>query len=262
MKNFIKLLLFLFFLIQPVMAEEILVLPADLLSQKENYYSFDEVSEIVSNDIIKEFRKSNGKITAPDLYETRAKLNENSELKQIFENSLNKYKTSGIIDYGNFKATANKFNCKYILLVSGSATTNKNSIKRGVWEVLELSSAFDISYPFRLESSVVLLDTENELVMWSNNYSTKLGKNNNVFAAKNYAQANAEYEKIKMYSKSVIAPATAQNIVLRFYPKSISPINKEINEQSGGVLRFDKNIPEKPKLRPREDFYGDTLFGI
>lgn len=262
MKNFIKLLLFLFLLIQSVQAEEILVLPVDLLSQKENYYSFDEVSEIVSNDIIKEFKKSGGKITSPDLCTTRAKINANSNLKQILENSLNKYKTSGTIDYKSFKAAADNFNCKYVLLVTGSVVTNKNSIKRGVWEILELSSAFDISYPFRLETSVVLLDTSNELVMWSNNYSTKLGNNNNTFIAKNYAQANAEYEKIKMYSQLVTAPATAQNVVLRFYPKSIRPINQEVTEQSGGVLRFDKNIPEKPKLRPRDDFYGDTLFGI
>lgn len=262
MKILVKIILFLFFITTPALAIDVLVLPVDLTNTKENYYSFDEVSEIVSNDIIKEFKKSDGKITSPDLYTTKAKINADSDLKQTLENSLNKYKTSGTIDYKSFKAAADKLNCQYVLLVTGSAVTNKNSIKRGVWEILELSSAFDISYPFRLETSVVLLDTSNELVMWSNNYSTKLGKNNNTFTAKNYAQANAEYEKIKLYSETAVAPSASQNITLRFYPKSIRPIQQEIKEPSGGALRFDKNIPEKPKLRPRDDFYGDTLFGI
>lgn len=262
MKILVKIILLLFILAAPAQAVEVLVLPVDLTNTKENYYSFDEVSEIVSNDIIKEFNRSNGKVTSPQLPEIRVKINNNSALKQDIENSLNLYKNKNSIDYESFKKVCQNFSCNKILLVSASAINNKNSIKRSIWEVLEISTAFDVSYPFRLETSVVLIDTENDIVMWSNNYSLKLSNNNNTFSAKNYAQANAELEKIKLYSKTAVAPSASQNIILRFYPKSIRPIQQEIKETTGGALRFDKNIPEKPKLRPREDFYGDTLFGI
>ena len=47
---------------------DVLVLPSDLFNTKENYYGFDEVSEIVANDIIKCFNLSNGKIKSHDLY--------------------------------------------------------------------------------------------------------------------------------------------------------------------------------------------------
>lgn len=256
MKILVKLFIIFCFLIAPAYAHDILVLPADLLQIKENYYSFDEPSEIIANDIIKEFNKTNGKLKSFDLYDIKAKFNNNTLLK----NSLAKYKNN-TIDYEAFKTIGKDFGCNYILLVNSSVMTNKNSLRRSLWEVLEVATAFDISYPFRLENSVVLLDSANELVIWSNNYSSKLGTNNNEFTAKNIAQADAEYEKIKLYSKTVIAPSVSQNIMLRFFPKSIRPLQTEINSQ-GGALKFERTIPEKPNLKPREDFYGDTLFGI
>lgn len=256
MKILIKLFIIFCFIITPAFAHDILVIPADLLQTKENYYSFDEPSEIIANDIINEFNKTNGKLKSFDLYDIKAKFNNNALLK----NALNKYKNN-TIDYEAFKTIGKDFGCNYILLVNSSVMTNKNSLRRSLWEVLEVSTAFDISYPFRLENSVVLLDSENELAIWSNNYSTKLGTNNNEFSAKNIAQADAEYEKIKLYSKTIIAPSVSQNILLRFFPKSIRPLQTEIDSQ-GGALKFERTIPEKPNLKPREDFYGDTLFGI
>lgn len=256
MKILVKLFIILCFLITPVYAHDILVLPADLLQTKENYYSFDEPSEIIANDIIKEFNKTNGKLKSFNLYDIKTKFNNNTLLK----NALNKYKNN-TIDYDAFKNIGKDFGCNYILLVNSSVMTNKNSLRRSLWEVLETSTAFDITYPFRLETSTVLLDSANELVIWSNNYSSKLGKNSNEFSAQNIAEANAEYEKIKLYSQTVIAPSVSQNIMLRFFPKSIRPLQTEI-DSSGGALKFERTIPEKPNLKPRENFYGDMLYGI
>lgn len=265
MKIFARILLIIAMLTSFVQAItfDVLVLPSDLFNTKENYYGFDEVSEIVANDIIQDFNLSNGKIKSPDLYEVRAKSNQNSDLKQTVNNLLKTYQSSNKLDYPAIKKAGNSFNCKSVLIVSSSVVTNKNSLKRSVWEVLNIASVFDISYPYRLETSVVLLDTVNDLVMWSNNYSTKLGANDNVFSANNYAQANSELEKIKLYSKTVVAPSVSQNIMLRFFPKAIRPITTKVNDNNGGALRFERTIPEKPKTKDSsEPFYGDMIFGI
>ena len=242
---------------------DVLVLPADILNQKENYYGFEEVSEIVADDIINDFNSTGGKVKSPDLYTVRTKLNQNSELKQNVNTVLKKYKDTNKLDYANLKKISNAFGCKSVLVVSSSVVTNKNSLKRNIWEVLNVSTAFDVSYPYRLETSVVLLDNINDLVMWSNNFSTKLGTNENQFAANNYAQAYDELEKIKLYSKTVVAPSASQNIVLRFFPKAIRPIDKKIEDNSGSALRFERNLPELPKKKESsEPFYGDMIFGI
>lgn len=266
MKTLAKILLILALLTSFAQAItfDVLILPADIFNTKENYYGFEEVSEIVANDIIKDFNSSDGKVKSPDLYEVRTKLNQNSDLKQITTNLLNKYQTTNKLDYAAIKKVGNSFNCKSVLIVSSSAVTNKNSIKRSVWEILNISSVFDISYPYRLETSVVLLDTVNDLVMWSNNYSTKIGANDNIFTAKSYAQANEELEKIKLYSQTVVTPSATQNIILRFFPKAIRPIDTKVDENNGGALRFERTIPEKPKKDDKntEPFYGDMIFGI
>ena len=191
----------------------------------------------------------------------RAKFNQNQLLKQSAQRALYKYKNSGQIDYSAFQKIGEEFNCKSIVLVSSSAVTNKNSLKRSVWEVLEIATSFNIAYPYRMETSVVLLDNVNKTAMWSNNYSSKLGANDNIFAAKNYAQANAEYEKVKMYSKNVIAPSASQNIVLRFFPKSITPIQYN-SQDTGSALRYDtRKLPEMPKKEDTSVPYtGDLLY--
>ena len=261
MKKLIGILSIIFFIQQAVIAAgyDVLVLPADLLNTRENYYNFTEASEIVSNDIINDFNNSKGRINSPDIYNLRAVLSQNYSQKTDLANALSKFKSSGAIDFDALKSSGTLFNTKYIVLVSSSVVTNKNSLKRSVWEVLEIATDCDVTYPYRLETSVVLVDTSSNSVMWSNNYSTKLGANDNIFAAKNYAQANGEYEKLKLYSASVVAPSASQNIILRFYPKSINTIETKV-EDTGGALRYDKRLPERPRLRDNVPYTGDMLF--
>ena len=129
-------------------------------------------------------------------------------------------------------------------LTSSYVTTNKNSLRRNLWEILEISTAFDISYPYRLETSIVLIDTINEIVLWSNHYSTKIGNNDNYFEAKNYAQANEILSKLRFYLDNIVAESASQNIILRLYPKSLRTLNKNIDNSDGGALKFDKTIPQ------------------
>lgn len=266
MKLLIKILLVMLLIISPAKAVsfDVLVLPTDLLSTKENYYNFNEMSEIIANDIIYDFNNSNGKIKSPSLYEVRQKLNQNQEQKTLTQNVLNKFKTNQNIDYASLKKIGQNFSCKSVLLISSYVTTNKNSEKRGLWEVLEVSSDFDTVYPYRLETSIVLIDTVNDLVMWSNHYSTKLGNNENIFSALNYVEANEWLKKMNLYSETIIAPSASQNIILRFFPKAIRPIESKQTENTGGALKFDKTIPENPqnKNKKDDDFFGEMIYGI
>ena len=179
--------------------------------------------------------------------------------------TLEKYKDTNKLDYEEIKKAGSAFSCKSVLIVSSYAVTNKNSKKRGIWEVLNISSAFDISYPYRLETSVVLLDTVNNLVMWSNNYSAKLGANDNIFAAKNYAQANAELEKIKLYSKTIVSSSASQNIMLRFFPKAVRPVENKVEDTNGGALKYERTLPQTRKDENKNEdipYSGDMIYGI
>ena len=93
----------------------ILVLPTDLLNTRENYYGFNEASEIVASDIIAEFNSSGGKISSLSLFSIREKLSQNNELKNITSSTLDKFKRNDSIDYKALKQIGNIFSCDYVL---------------------------------------------------------------------------------------------------------------------------------------------------
>ena len=265
MKILVKLVVILTLLISSVQAAsfDVLVLPSDLLNTKENYYGFDEVSEIIANDIINDFNSTNGEIKSPDLFKVREKINQNTNLKTLTSNTLKKYKQNNSIDYQSLKEIDKEFSCNSVLLISSYVTTNKNSLRRSLWEILDLSTSFNTEYPYKLETSIVLIDTINDIVMWSNHYSTKIGANDNSFEAKNYAQANEKLEQIKLYSEKIVSKSASQNIILRFFPKSLRTLNKDIDNSDGGALKFERKIPQQPKETvPDDDFFGDMIYDI
>ena len=114
------------------------------------------------------------------------------------------------------------------------------------------------------EKSYRVSGTVNDIVMWSNRYSTKIGTNTNTFEAKNYAQANEILSKVRLYSEKIAAKSASQNIILRFYPKTLRTINKEFDNSDGGALKFDRTIPQQPAKNesPDEEFFGDMIYGI
>lgn len=243
----------------------VLVLPVDIISMKENYYAFEDVSEIISKDVISEFAKTT-QIFSPDLYIVREKMFSNPNLKAMIATTLQKYKDSGTINYELMKKISKDFDCNSVLIISSYAMTSHNSMKRSLWDVLDFSSVYNVSYPYKLESSAVLLDTVNDMVMWSGAYSKKVGNNDDVFAAKNYTEANAYLENIKFYSKNIVAKDVSQNIILRFFPKSVRAVGKTpAKGDDAGTLRFERNIPSRPEKAPQgigPDNYGEMILGI
>jgi len=272
MKSILKIfILILIFAANPVFSAAnsdsiaVLVLPVDFEEKKENYYAFSEASEIFAQDIIKNFNKT-GKINSPDLYEIRQKFTQNADIRNLTVNALKKYKT-GNIDYVSFAKISEEFSTNFILIISSSVVTKETSVKRGIWEILDISSVFNISYPFKLETGALLIDTRNDIIMWSNVYTKNITNKAEYFTAQNYAQANAHLENLKMYSKDIISQDISQNIILRFFPKTINPIDIRSNDDNsagGGALRFNKLIPQT-KIDKKEsnigpDNYGDLIF--
>lgn len=234
---------------------KVLVLPVDLFNVCENYYCFDEPSTIIANDIIKYLNK-NGKITAPDLYDTRKELNNNQQLKNSAIYAINKYKNSDSIDFSALKKLSNKFDTKSILLISSQVG------KRNLWEILELSSVFEAANNYTLNTNAVLLDNVNDIVMWSGKYTRNLGDNESRYWAKNSSQANSQYEKIKYYSRDILSKSIVQNIIQRFYPKTLKQVMPNVKPQT---TDFRPNSLENIKFQtPEEDseIQSETMYSF
>lgn len=272
MKNIFKVLLAVILFV-PLKASAItfnvLVLPADILNACNNYYCYDEVSNIVAEDVIENFSASNA-IQAPSLDLVRAKLNSNPALKSTTINTLRKYNKAGNLDMAAIKNISNEFSAKSVLLISSSAMTRKSNLRRSVWEVLDLASGFNIVYPFELETNAVLIDTVNGLVMWSGNFTKKLGNNNNEFQAKSPSQASAKLEQMRLYSKAIAAKSISQNVTLRFFPKTSNPVvspKSMENASPSAFFRMNTPIPgidmKNSDIKGvNESDFGEIIYGL
>lgn len=225
---------------------KVLVLPVSIFNVCENYYCFEDPSEIFASDTINYFNQ-NGKVTSPDLYEIRNKLSANPQLKNITSMALNKYKNNNSIDFASLKKISTAFNSNSILLISSTAD------KRDLWEVLEISSVFEAIKEYKLETNAVLLDNVNDVVMWSGKYTRHIGDNDSRYWAKSTSQAVSQYEKIKFYSKDIVSKAIAQNVIQRFLPKSIKQATPNVKPKT---TDFRPNPLENIKP-PSPEEYGE-----
>lgn len=182
---------------------DVLVLPTDILSVCDNYFCFPETSEIVADDVIQNLNTYKN-ISAIDLATVRDKLANNSELKSTTLGMLNQFQNTDKIDFQALKQISDAFGVKSVALISGYATTDKSQNRRDLWEMLEISNAFKISYPVILTTNAVLTDTVNNIVMWSSKYQKEVSDSNGYFLAQNQAQATSHLEKLNFTQNQIL----------------------------------------------------------
>lgn len=256
MKKFAVKIIFTFFLMffnqnyAHAVQFNVLVLPTELFSVCDNYFCFPEPSEILANYVIQDLN-SYKNITTPSLSEVRAKLSDKQALKQATEDMLYEFETTEKINFKILKELSSEFDVKSVLLISSYATTDNSTLKRDLWEVLEISNAFNTSYPFKLTTTSVLTDTVNSVAMWSNKFNKTVSNSDGYFLAKNHAQATSQLEKIKQYFRNNISKNISQNVHLRFFPKDVKTFTVRNNNEKQEEPSFMPNALEhliKPQM--------------
>ena len=254
----------------------VVVLPTDLFKVCENYYCYPELSNIIAQDVINNFNAT-GRINSPSLYYMRSFLEQNPEVKKQVESVITRYNNDKSMDFAAMKIISKAFKANSLLIISNNVPVNGAYVTRNVWEMLVLSTDFDISYPYEMETNVTLTDTVNDLVMWHDVYKKKISDSNDNFKAPNASDAYAKLEFFRMYSKDILSKIISQNIYLRFFPKTVEPQPMvEDMKPEGAYFRFEEN--SSPKIRDKfiapsireydeagdeiDDSYGEVMFGI
>ena len=257
-----KIFLLIFILVfAPIKAHavqfELLVLPTNLFSVCDNYFCFPEVSEIVAEDVIFNLRQYKN-INTRALADVRAKLYTDSALKTKTESVLKKYEETDRIDFQTLQEIAKAFDVKSVLLISCYAVNDKTTLRRNLWDVLEISSAFKISYPFELKTNAVLTDMVNNIVMWSGKYTKSVSDTFGYYSASNQTQAMSQLEKIKQYSSGSISQTISQNVFMRFFPRDVRTftVKKTEQEMEAEPKKFIPNALEhlsNPRMQKEYD---------
>ena len=264
MKILTKILILLFFFAVNCASAEpfrVLVIPTEIFSVCNNYYCFPEVSEIFAEDVIKNFNESS-LITSPDLYTVRKKLSQNQPIKNSLNTALERYKKNGMVDFKALDDVSKIFNAKSVLIISSNIISN--STGRNVWEVMEVMSAFEAASKFTLTTTALLTDNVNDIIMWNGKYKRELGDNQEHFWAANTAQAFSQLEKIRFYSKDILAKNISQNVILRFYPKVTKPIieTKQTPASSFVTNPLENNANKQKSAEDYGEIQSDTIYNF
>ena len=218
---------------------DLLVLPTDVFSVCDNYFCFPEVSNIVAEDVISNL-KSNKNINVKPLSQVRQKLNSDYQLKQKAIRVIDEYNKSDKIDFPILSEIAKSFNVKSVLLIDTYTINDKTQLRRNLWDTMEITTAFKITYPFELKTSAVLTDCVNSLVMWSGKYTKNISDTYGYFSAQNQTQALSQLEKIKQYSYGIISKNISQSVYMRFFPKDVRTF----------AVKKEKSDDTQPKYVP------------
>lgn len=247
---------------------DVLVLPTDIFNVCDNYFCFPEPSEIVANNVIQNLDEYHT-INIIELSDVRSKLNQKPDLKSATQEMLRDFEQTEKIDFAVLKELSKEFQVKSIILISSYAITDRSATRRDLWEVLEVSSAFKITYPFNLTTSAVLTDTVNSVVMWSNKYNKTVSDSNGYFLALNQAQAASHLEKVKQYYKNNVAKNISQNVHLRFFPKDVRTfeIKRSNTDEGANFMPNALDHLSKPQIlkeledaKPQEQSTDDFIF--
>lgn len=266
-----------------VVTFNVVVIPVDLFKVCANYYCYPEVSEIIAGDVIDNFNAT-GRINAPAINYVRHIMAGDNTLRRQTESVIARYNKDKSLDFAAMKIISKAFNANSVLIISNDVPVEKAIARRNVWEMLVLSTNFDITYPYNMETDAILVDTVNDIIMWKGSYKKKISDNNNNFKAKNASDAYAKLEFFKMYSKDILSKTISQNIYLRFFPKTVQPM-PIVGETKPDATYFrfesDANVPalqtqliqqQREKYKTQEidasdedllnTYYGEMIFGF
>lgn len=242
---------------------DLLVLPTDIFSVCDNYFCFPEVSNIVADDIILNLNNYKN-INVKPLSQVRQKMISDPDLKQKTINVIETFEKNDKIDFPTLKRIADAFGVKSVLIVDTYAINDKTDIRRNLWDTLEITSAFKITYPFELKTSAVLTDCVNSIVMWSGKYTKKVSDTFGYYNASNQTQALSQLEKIKLYSYDVTSKNISQNVYMRFFPKDVRTfVPKQKPSQNKELPKFVPNALDHlsdPHIRKEVDADVDKKF--
>lgn len=278
MKNLYKLFLTILVvtgLVMPACAKvtfNVVVLPVDLFKVCANYYCYPEVSEIVASDVIDNFNAT-GRIFSPSISYMRKAMADSPDLGRYTNSVLTRYSKDKSLDFTALKYIAQSFRANSVLIISNDVPVKDAYARRNVWEMLVLSTNFNIIHKYEMETDAVLVDTVNDLVMWKNTYTKKISDSNDTFKAPNASDAYAKLEYLRLYSKDILSKNISQNVYLRFFPKIIDP-QPIVNDTKpeGAYFRFesDSNVPalqnqliqhQRARYREQTEEEPDTSYG-
>lgn len=218
MKIFISFILFLLLICSGrcwATQYNLLVLPTSIFEEYTDYMIFPKSADIIATDIINIYN-THPQMSAVQLYQIKNSLNQsqNKYFKKEVVKMMHNYDVNYAIDYNTIQKLASRFRTKQVLLISCQMDAQNYITRRTLWDFLNIPGATVIDPAYRLTTQITLIDANNQVVLWQENYHKLISSRENRIMTQAYSPSSEQLEKVKRYSTKFLSPQVVQETQL------------------------------------------------
>lgn len=218
MKKFISFILFLLLICSGrcwATQYNLLVLPTSIFEEYTDYMIFPKSADIIATDIINIYN-THPQMSAVQLYQIKNSLNQsqNKYFKKEVVKMMHNYDVNYAIDYNTIQKLASRFRTKQVLLISCQMDAQNYITRRTLWDFLNIPGATVIDPAYRLTTQITLIDANNQVVLWQENYHKLISSRENRIMTQAYSLSSEQLEKVKRYSTKFLSPQVVQETQL------------------------------------------------
>lgn len=244
------LLLFFACVMSPVGAvERVGVLYDSIIQETSPYTAYTTTPPFLAQDIMDSLRENKGLSVVP-LTQVRSKLAQGGINSRDVAN-LRNIKYGYDLDFVFLKKISKALSARYLVVVVQSVEMERDFLKNTAWNVLNIAGFDTVNPTHRVNIYAVLVDTQNESVLWEEMYAKNI--RNNKF--KNLdAELAGNWEgmmRLKQYSKYV-SPEIAVNVGLALAPEGVTP-EVYVNKMENVALKINKKVQLGSNKKLRND---------
>ena len=222
---------------------KVLVVPDNIVTENEavDSYIYHATSEFFANEVINILNQTDF-IKSPTVSEERKLLKSDASVMIPAKNLTTKFKTSYNIDFVQLKKVATKSQSRYVLLLTSSIDSENYILRRTLWDLLNIPGATVVDPAYKINTYAVLVDTQNNIVLWSNTFYKTISVVENRIITRGPSPQTEQLSKIRDYSR-MLCPEIAQNVKLKVLPPQ--NYNKESNQIYYDMGNFDNVFTKK-----------------
>lgn len=228
-----------------VQAEQykVVVLPDNIVTDSEvvDSYIYNGTSEFFANEVINILNGTDF-IKSPTVSEERALLKSSPSSLIHARNLTNRFKTSYNVDFVPLKKVANKSQARYVLLITTTIDAENYILRRTVWDFMNVPGASVIDPAYKLNTYAVLVDTQKNMVLWSNTFYKTISTVESRILTRGPSPQTEQLQKIRDYSR-MLCPEIAQNVQLKVLPSDV--LAKETKQIYYDMGNFDNVFTKK-----------------
>ncbi len=171
---------------------------------------YTNTAEFFTPYIVNEINKTQF-MHAPTVTDVRSKIQSDYWLTKTTTKAMDDFRRFYKLDFEFAKKMAKLYDTNYVLLIT-SATDSTNYITRRTWwDFFNVPGASVLDPAYKINIYAVLIDTDNELIVWNKSYQKTISVVENRIVATGYAPQTEQLQKIKDYSV-YLAPRVARSL--------------------------------------------------